>query len=357
MSNKYYLLHITFLLFVCFARSQSLTEDTTDYTTVVEPTNSNPSIDQSTAGEASTSEPNSNDITTVQSNTGEASTSEPNSNDITTVQSTTGEASTFNTNSNDITTVESISSSLSTLLTPFSSFDSTTNLVATTTDKIENSIVASASTIDSSTAHSFTINPNITDAPTTADLSSISSMMSHTSITSTSIPFIGINLNETYSYEVESPSPLDTGIVTRTDVKESVQAMVHASFNLTDFNITVTKIEIASRTKNARQNNDIYDMLVDIWFRSNLNNCNLACIDNAATSTPLIEILLPGLNNTSVRFNYTFKRPVRIPKPTINVPKGGPSPGIPAQLGMGLGISFFGVLLIAETILLYRITS
>ncbi|CAF5114174.1 unnamed protein product, partial [Rotaria sp. Silwood1] len=35
----------------------------------------------------------------------------------------------------------------------------------------------------------------------------------------------------------------------------------------------------------------------------------------------------------------------------------GPSPGIPAQLGMGLGISFFGVLLIAETILLYRITS
>ncbi|CAF1149631.1 unnamed protein product [Rotaria sp. Silwood1] len=337
MSNKYYLLHITFLLFVCFARSQSLTEDTTDYTTVVEPTNSNPSIDQSTAGEASTSEPNSNDITTVQSTTGEASTSEP--------------------NSNDITTVESISSSLSTLLTPFSSFDSTTNLVATTTDKIENSIVASASTIDSSTAHSFTINPNITDAPTTADLSSISSMMSHTSITSTSIPFIGINLNETYSYEVESPSPLETRIVNRTDVKESVQSMVHASFNLTDFNITVTKIEIASRTKNAKQNNGIYDMLVDIWFRSNRNNCNLACIDNAATSTPLIEILLPGLNNTSVRFNYTFKRPVRIPNPTINVPKGGPSPGVPAQLGMGLGISFFGVILIAETILLYRITS
>ncbi|CAF0877707.1 unnamed protein product [Rotaria sordida] len=33
----------------------------------------------------------------------------------------------------------------------------------------------------------------------------------------------------------------------------------------------------------------------------------------------------------------------------------GPSPGVPAQLGMGLGISLFGVLLIAEIILFARI--
>jgi hypothetical protein len=44
---------------------------------------------------------------------------------------------------------------------------------------------------------------------------------------------------------------------------------------------------------------------------------------------------------------------IRINKTSIIFFSGGQSPGIPAQLGMGIGISLIGVLLIAEIIFLY----
>ncbi|CAF3621376.1 unnamed protein product [Rotaria sordida] len=292
MSNKYYLLSITFLLFVCFAQSQNETSSVTDGTTVAE-----------------------------------------------------------------LTTPESV---ISRLPTPWMSSDTlptTTNLMLPSfTGKMEDPTATSVLTMSSNTVPTFTTNPDVTHPSATNYSSSINLITSLTSIISTGITstapttVLKTNLNETYIYTFQSEHALLTGIINNSNVTTEVQRMVDASFNLPDFSKNVTKIEIKVKPRVATTD---YNMLVDIWFTSTRNDFDIAYIDSAKL-TRTINILLLDANNTLVSVNSTFK-PERFTNATTNRRIGGPSPGVPAQLGMGLGISLFGVLLIAEIILFARI--
>ncbi|CAF2656313.1 unnamed protein product [Rotaria sp. Silwood2] len=266
MTNKYYLLSLILLLFVCFAHNEDSSSAATDSTAQVEVI-----IDSTTA-----------------------------------LKLTTYEVSTSKSNSNDMKTLALTASDLT---TASASSHSTTNLGSSVNNQSGSSTIVSVLTTDSNIVNSFASNSSTTYSPAISDLSSISSITSHTSNIPTSIistvptTVIGTNINETYIYTFESEYAIKIGIINNSNTTASVQRMVNASFNLTDFKITVTKIEITLKAKSTKQQ---YNMLVDIWFRSSRINCNLACIDKA-TLIPTIDVSLSSENDTLVSVNFTSK--------------------------------------------------
>ncbi|CAF4127984.1 unnamed protein product [Rotaria sp. Silwood2] len=266
MTNKYYLLSLILLLFVCFAHNEDSSSAATDSTAQVEVI-----IDSTTA-----------------------------------LKLTTYEVSTSKSNSNDMKTLALTASDLT---TASASSHSTTNLGSSVNNQSGSSTIVSVLTTDSNIVNSFASNSSTTYSPAISDLSSISSITSHTSNIPTSIistvptTVIGTNINETYIYTFESEYAIKIGIINDSNTTASVERMVNASFNLTDFKITVTKIEITLKAKSTKQQ---YNMLVDIWFRSSRINCNLACIDKA-TLIPTIDVSLSSENDTLVSVNFTSK--------------------------------------------------
>jgi len=71
------------------------------------------------------------------------------------------------------------------------------------------------------------------------------------------------------------------------------------------------------------------------------------------TTTTTVTILETTTTTVIYPVGKVFFIFIRIKKTLIIFFSGGKSPGLPAQLGMGLGISLIGVLLIAEIIFLY----
>ncbi|CAF2863402.1 unnamed protein product [Rotaria sp. Silwood2] len=266
MTNKYYLLSLILLLFVCFAHNEDSSSAATDSTAQVEVI-----IDSTTA-----------------------------------LKLTTYEVSTSKSNSNDMKTLALTASDLT---TASASSHSTTNLGSSVNNQSGSSTIVSVLTTDSNIVNSFASNSSTTYSPAISDLSSISSITSHTSNIPTSIistvptTVIGTNINETYIYTFESEYAIKIGIINDSNTTASVERMVNASFNLTDFKITVTKIEITLKAKIVKRD---YNMLVDIWFRSSRINCNLACIDKA-TLIPTIDVSLSSENDTLVSVNFTSK--------------------------------------------------
>ncbi|CAF3573894.1 unnamed protein product [Rotaria socialis] len=183
------------------------------------------------------------------------------------------------------------------------------------------------------------------------------------SVVSTASPTpLVTNITATYSYNIVSNSNLTIGLVNNINVTQSVQNMVITSFNLSNFNITVTvtRVEIQQR---ARATSQVYQMLVDILFTSANNACQSSCI-RQSVQLPTVNISLPDSTGQLVPAAPNGL-PTEVPSTetptttttttaTVTPQKGGSSPGIPAQLGMGLGISLIGILLIAEIIFLYR---
>ncbi|CAF4317928.1 unnamed protein product [Rotaria sp. Silwood2] len=319
MTNKYYLLSLILLLFVCFAHNEATPSAATDSTTQVEVI-----IDSTTAlklitDEISTSKSNSTDMETLASTASDLTTA---SALFSTSHSITNLASTATSTASDLTTASasfstshsttnlaSTARDLTTASASFSTSHSTTNLASSVNNQSGSSTIVSVLTTDSNIVHSVASNSSITYSPAISDLSSISSITSHTSNIPTSIistvptTVIGTNINETYIYTFESEYAIKIGIINDSNTTASVERMVNASFNLTDFKITVTKIEITLKAKIVKRD---YNMLVDIWFRSSRINCNLACIDKA-TLIPTIDVSLSSENDTLVSVNFTSK--------------------------------------------------
>ncbi|CAF3965631.1 unnamed protein product, partial [Rotaria sordida] len=113
-----------------------------------------------------------------------------------------------------------------------------------------------------------------------------------------------------------------------------------------------------------------YDMITNISFKSSHTNCNITCIEQSAlSSAPAKNFTLLSVNGTLVdvtpksgpilvnntaNVTTTTTITTTTTTTTINYAKGESSPGVAAQLGMGLGITIIGILLIGEIIYFYR---
>ncbi|CAF0879630.1 unnamed protein product [Rotaria sordida] len=219
-----------------------------------------------------------------------------------------------------LTTPESVTSSLSTPSMLSDTLHTITNFMSSSsTSEMEDPTATSVSTMSPSTVPSFTAipsvtNPSATNYPSSTTLiTSLTSIIS-TGITSTAPPTVlTTNLNETYIYTFQSEYDLFIGTINNSNVTTEVQRMVDTSFNLPNISKNVTKIEIKPKPKVAPTD---YNMLVDIWFTSTGNVCDLACIDNAKSTVPT-SILLPLRNKTLVSVNSTFQ-PFRFTNSTTN---------------------------------------
>ncbi|CAF2044663.1 unnamed protein product [Rotaria magnacalcarata] len=216
--------------------------------------------------------------------------------------------------------------------------------------------VGSTGTANTSSIQSTAIMaPSVTSSMMQSDTSISSSLITSASITTSSI---NTSISLVCKYIVASSSALATGNTTNNTYLTSVQSMVIGSFNLTGFNIVVTRIEIQATAKAVTTQ---YNMFIEILFRSSRSDCDSTCIKSSALpSIPTQNIILPGADGSSVTVNpissviFVDNTPNVIPTITVTLIMGESPPGTAAQLGMGLGISFVGIILIIEIIYLYR---
>ncbi|CAF1394313.1 unnamed protein product [Rotaria sordida] len=139
-----------------------------------------------------------------------------------------------------------------------------------------------------------------------------------------------------------------------------IYIQVVSSFNQTYFNIIVTRIEIRSILK---IDNTKYDMITDISFYCTRIDCNATYINQSVLSSiPTQNFTLFNVNDSLVdvtaQSSPTFVdntgNVATTPLSVINYSKGESPPGVAAQLGMGVGITIIGILLIGEIIYFYR---
>ncbi|CAF3319575.1 unnamed protein product [Rotaria socialis] len=306
-----------------------------------------------------TSELTTNQTPVAGSSTGETAVS----------QAVASATSTFQPSSNTMASVTSVETSVSIQSSLVNTNGVTTVLSSAATNSMASSTVNSVASSTQSSPYSAASNSNTMGSSEGTDSTSNYSITSYAPATSASVvstasptPLV-TNITATYSYNIVSNSNLTIGLVNNINVTQSVQNMVITSFNLSNFNITVTvtRVEIQQR---ARASSQVYQMLVDILFTSANNACQSSCIRQSVL-LPTVNISLPDSTGqlvpaapnglpTEVPSTETPTTTTTTTTATVTPQKGGSSPGIPAQLGMGLGISLIGILLIAEIIFLYR---
>ncbi|CAF1244732.1 unnamed protein product [Adineta steineri] len=184
--------------------------------------------------------------------------------------------------------------------------------------------------------------------------SSLSASSSFTTITSTT-------MTETNNILTSSILSVTSDAVQSSTINSNnmTSSMTYASSLVTTMSI-VTNIQILSKTKTISYVNQ-YNMLVNILFTSTRNDCNVTCIYNSqmiqtnnfslpSTNGSLVDVysdsgsLLENvLDTTSVIVLDTTTVKISTDKSTL---------GLSAKLGMGLGISIIGVLIIMEIIYL-----
>ncbi|CAF4337302.1 unnamed protein product, partial [Adineta steineri] len=140
-------------------------------------------------------------------------------------------------------------------------------------------------------------------------------------------------------------------IINDTNVKINISDFVENSFNLSNFDIVVTNIQILSKTKTISYVNQYY-MLVNILFTSTRNDCNITCIYNSQVIQPT-NFSLPTTNGSMVDV-YSDSGPLSetildtttgivLDTTTVKISTDKSTLGLSAKLGMGLGISMIGV--------------
>ncbi|CAF4110838.1 unnamed protein product [Rotaria sp. Silwood2] len=217
----------------------------------------------------------------------------------------------------------------------------------------DTTIISSTAMISSTEITSIATNTSVEQFSSSATSNS-SAYITSKPVTSS----INIMVSLIYKYVVESLSSLTMGNIYDTTVLISVQKMVNSSFNLTNFDITVTSIEITSK---AKVDNNEYDMITNILFKSSRTDCNVTCIkQSASSSTPTQNFTLLSANGSLVNVAPKSSPTLVDNTPSIttttakNYRKGESPPGVAAQLGMGFGITIIGILLIGEIIYFYR---
>ncbi|CAF3101289.1 unnamed protein product [Rotaria sp. Silwood2] len=259
----------------------------------------------------------------------------------------TAELTSSSTLSSDSSVTISSSFSYSTSTVP----DTPQSTVSRGTD--DTTIISSTAMISSTEITSIATNTSVEQFSSSATSNSSSYITSEPVISS-----INIMVSLIYKYVVESSSSLTMGNIYDTTVLISVQKMVNSSFNLTNFDITVTSIEITSK---AKVDNNEYDMITNILFKSSRTDCNVTCIkQSASSSTPTQNFTLLSANGSLVNVAPKSSPTLVDNTPSIttttakNYRKGESPPGVAAQLGMGFGITIIGILLIGEIIYFYR---
>ncbi|CAF1336150.1 unnamed protein product [Adineta steineri] len=237
--------------------------------------------------------------------------------------------------------------SQSSSLSASGSFTTITSTTMTETNKILTSSILS---VPSDAIQSSTINSNnITSSMTSTYASSLVTTMS-----------IETNISVTYIYIIQSNYSLQLGIINNTNIKTNVSYFVENSFNLSNFDIIVTNIQILSKTKTISYVNQYY-MLVNILFTSTRNDCNITCIYNSQV-TQANNFSLPSTNGSMVDV-YSDSGPLSetvldtttgivLDTTTVQISTDKSTLGLSAKLGIGLGISIIGVLIIIEIIYL-----
>ncbi|CAF1313518.1 unnamed protein product [Adineta steineri] len=183
------------------------------------------------------------------------------------------------------------------------------------------------------------------------------------SVTSDAIQSSTINSNNmtssmTYASSLVTTMPI--GIINDTNVEANVSDFVVNSFNLSNFNIIVTNIQILSKTKTISYVNQ-YNMLVNILFTSTRNDCNVTCIYNSqmiqannfslpTTNGSLVDVYSDSGSLLETVLDTTTG--IVLDTTTIKSSTDKSTLGLSAKLGMGLGISIIGVLIIMEIIYL-----
>ncbi|CAF0744729.1 unnamed protein product [Adineta ricciae] len=199
---------------------------------------------------------------------------------------------------------------------------------------------------------------NLIQAISTDDRTSILQSSSVTSPSSTeTTSSLHTRIMLIYRYVIDTSFALKLGNITDRIILISAERMVTSTFNLTDFNITLTRIEIISVAKDSQSE---YFMLADILFQTYRKDCDIACIKASASSTGTEEaFLLPMVNSTFV--NVTVKSGPQIVNNTsgatptpVNHRKGDSPPGTPGRLAMGLSIPLISILLAIEILYFYR---
>ncbi|CAF1257100.1 unnamed protein product [Rotaria sordida] len=258
-------------------------------------------------------------------------------------------------------TLSSVSYSYSTVTTPSSSSYSmsvVTNTSSSTDINITDNSTFISSTITISSIGITLVNTNTSEENFSSSFTSSNNSYITYEPTTSSINTIMINL--TYKYIVESSSSLKIGSFNDSIILASVKKMVVSSFNQTYFNIIVTRIEIRSILK---IDNTKYDMITDISFYCTRIDCNATHINQSVLSSiPTQNFTLFNVNDSLVdvtaQSSPTFvdntENVTTTPLSVINYSKGESPPGVAAQLGMGVGITIIGILLIGEIIYFYR---
>ncbi|UJR14643.1 hypothetical protein I4U23_001636 [Adineta vaga] len=210
-------------------------------------------------------------------------------------------------------------------------------------------------------SQSISTDDPVTISSSTATTISSSMMSLSSTLTSifpaTSISSFNIDQILTYYFPINSSVVLKLGNITDLTALTSVESMVNTCFNLPNFNITVTRVEIISPLKST---NSEYRMITDIRFQTYRTDCNVACIQaNVSSPVPTKPLLLPDTNGNLTIVTVTSAPSIFIDAQSttpgyINYEKGDSPPGTPAKIGMGLCIPIITILLTIEIIYFYR---
>jgi hypothetical protein len=340
MFIKSFLLNIILLFSVCFAQTQDTSASSSGTSMTSESTNGETTVVTLTTGSTAGTE------STTSNPTGSQSTIEGTS----TLESTASSSSIV---SNPSTSIYSITTAMS-IATSEAEISSTVFQVTNPSSAVASSMVSELSNtvLPTSETSISSANTVLTTSQTSiSSASTISTTIGTTSAT-TNAP-IATNISVTYKYSIESNISLQIGIINNNVTQQNVQNLVSNSFNLPNFSIKILQCQIELPAR--RSFSYAYDLLVSILFASSRTDCDITCIEKSKVA-PMINILLPDTNGTLVMI-YVPSSPLLeniVTTTAGNYPFGGSSPGVPAQIGMGLGISLIGILLIIEIVVLYR---
>lgn len=196
------------------------------------------------------------------------------------------------------------------------------------------------------------VNPSNTDG-TTATVAIVSGISMPTGST-TNNPVVAETstnsyaaITQKYTFTVGTNQTLQSGNNHTAIILQNVTDNIKTLFNESIAKISVTELNIFKLAKTTYNNK--YDVSLTVSITANDNSCNQECLKKSLISSDIKKIQLPLEGGTLIDVTPTTQLQLD-ETTTTTTPRaiGESPPGLAARLGMGLGISFLGVLLIGE---------
>lgn len=200
-----------------------------------------------------------------------------------------------------------------------------TNSIGTASPVTDNDVSTSYGNIQTEvTTGSPTVSPVVTNTPRTP----IRLTFSFRIVLNLSLSEINFNSNRTIS-----------GLLN----------LMEASFSRSViFKIIIVRYNLLPISRQRASEN--YELQVTSDIISQNDSCTRDCIVNSVTKPNVTDVTFETNDGKTEVTRIDALPSVVTDPPTINVK---PASNVPAQLGMGLGISFFGIIVIAEIVFLY----